>query len=92
MFSRFEGMSNITLEVLALNKPIIYLNNPGASTEILKKVNSSFLINSNEPLKIAKKIKMFRPKNTNLSNKKILKKFDIKVIIKKYENMIDDII
>jgi len=92
MFSRFEGMSNITLEVLALNKPIIYLNNPGASTEILKNVNSSFLINSNEPLKIAKKIKMFRSKNTHLSNRKILKKFDIKEIIKKYESMIDDII
>ena len=53
---------------------------------------SSFLINSNEPLKIAKKIETFRGKNVYLSNKKILKKFDIKEITKKYESMIDDII
>ena len=92
MFSRFEGMSNIILEVLALSKPIIFLNNPGASTEILKNVKSSFLINSNEPLKIAKKIKMFRSKNVYLSNEKMLEKFDIKEIIKKYESIIDDII
>ena len=71
---------------------IIFLNNPGASTEILKNVNSSFLINSKEPLKIAKKIKTFKSKNFHLSNKKILEKFDIKEIIKKYENIIDDII
>ena len=92
MFSRFEGMSNIILEVLALNKPIIYLNNSGASTEILKNVNSSYIINSKEPFKIAKKIKMFRSKNFYSSNNNILKKFDIKEIIKKYENIIDDII
>ena len=92
MFSRFEGMSNIILEVLALNKPIIYLNNPGASTDVLKKVNSSFLINSNNPLRISKKIKTYRPKKINSSNKELLKKLDIKVIVKKYENIIDDII
>ena len=85
-------MSNIILEVLALNKPIIYLNNPGASTDILKKVSSSYLINSNDPFEISKKIKKYKIKKINFSNKKFLKKFDILLLIKKYENIIDDII
>ena len=91
MFSRFEGMSNIALEVLTLDKPIFFLNNPGASTEILKKVRSTSLINTNDPLKISSKMSTLKIKK-NISNKKILKNFDIKLIIKKYEKIIDDII
>lgn len=91
MFSRFEGMSNIALEALALNKSIFFLNNPGASTEILKKVSSAYLIKTNDPLKISKKMLTFKIKK-NVSNKKILKNFDIKLITKKYEKIIDDII
>lgn len=92
MFSRFEGMSNIVLEVLALDKPIIFLNNIGASTELLKKVSSCYLINSNEPENISRKINSLNLKKKIFSNKELLKKFDIKITTKKFENIIDDIV
>ena len=37
MCSRFEGMSNTVLEALSLDKSILYLDNTGASTDLLRK-------------------------------------------------------
>ena len=60
MCSRFEGMSNTVLETLSLNKPIIFLNNTGASTELLKKAKNTYSINSNNPFFISKKLSQYK--------------------------------
>jgi glycosyltransferase involved in cell wall biosynthesis len=89
--SRFEGMSNVILETLALDKPILYFNNNGASTDLLKKTNNNFMLKSKNPNYIANIIDIMKFKKTK-SNKKILKKFDLKNIINIYEKIIDDLL
>ena len=92
MCSRFEGMSNTVLETLFLEKPIIFLNNIGASTELLKKSKNAFAINSNNPLLISKKLNQYKLPKIKYSNFNIIKKFEIKNILKQYEKLIDDIL
>ena len=92
MCSRYEGMSNTVLETLSLNKPIIFFNNTGASTDLLKKSKSAYLINSNDPLFISKKIKYYKLPDKKLSNVSILKKFRLSHVVKKYEKILDDIL
>ena len=91
MCSRFEGMSNTVLETLSMDKPIIYLNNTGASTDLLKKIKNSYLINSNDPYFISKKINNYKIPLKNKSNFSTLKKFKINNILRKYEKILDDI-
>ncbi len=91
MSSRFEGLSNTVLETLSLNKPIIFLNNIGVSTDILKKAKNSYIINSNNPTFISKKIINYKIPNKKLSNANILKRFEINNVIKKYEKLLDDL-
>ena len=77
--SRFEGMSNVVLETLAIRKPIFYFNNLSASTDILKKIKGNFMFKKKTPKYIAKKslIKLKKEKN---------KRFCIitKIFFKKY--------
>ena len=91
MCSRFEGMSNTVLETLSLNKPIIFLNNTGASTELLKKAKNTYSINSNNPFFISKKLSQYKLTKIKYSNFDIIKKFRIKKILEKYEKLLDDI-
>ncbi len=87
--SRFEGMSNVVLETLCINKPIIYFDNPGASTDILKNTNN-FLLKSSNKKYIANILDNIKIKKTK-SNSMLTKKFEISKIIKKYEKIINDL-
>ena len=89
--SRFEGMSNVALEALSLDKPIIYFNNPGASTDVLKKTFNNLMLKSYKKKYVAKVLDNIEiiDKKSNIS---FLKKFEINVISKKYEKMIDDLL
>ena len=88
--SRFEGMSNVVLETLCINKPIIYFDNPGASTDILKNTNNNFLLKFSNKKYIANKLNNIKIKKTK-SNRSITKKFEVSKIIKKYEKIINDL-
>ena len=77
---------------LPMLKPIIFFNNTGASTDLLKKSKSAYLINSNDPLFISKKIKYYKLPDKKLSNLSILKKFRLNHVVKKYEKILDDIL
>ncbi len=89
--SRFEGMSNVVLETLSLDKQIIYFNNPGASTDLLKKISKNLMLRSAKKKYIANVLDNIKVINKN-SNEQILKKFQIKVITRKYEKIIDDLL
>ena len=88
--SRYEGMSNVVMETLTINIPIYYFNNPGASTDLLNKTNNNFILKSKKPKYIASVIDNIKQKNKK-TNSKILKKYDTKIILSKYEKMIDDL-
>ena len=76
--SRFEGMSNVVLETLAIRKPIFYFNNLSASTDILKKIKGNFMFKKKTPKYIAKIIDQIKRKKN--------KRFCIitKIFFKKY--------
>ena len=82
-------MSNVVLETLAIGKPIYYFNNPGASTDLLKKFKNNFILKSQSPKYLSKVID-----NTNLKeidNIFNLKDYDLNIILNKYEKIIDEL-
>ena len=87
--SRFEGMSNVVLETLAIRKPIFYFNNLSASTDILKKIKGNFMFKKKTPKYIAKIIDQIKRKK-KIKDSALLRKFSLKNIIKNYENLIDN--
>ncbi len=87
--SRFEGMSNVILETLTIGKPIYYFNNPGASTDLLKKFKNNYILKSQSPQYISKVID--NVKLNKIKNYKKLKKYDLKNILTQYEKIIDDL-
>ena len=89
-FSRFEGMSNVILETLALDKTIFYLKNNSASNEILTKIENSKLFKNKRINQISEEIANYRYKRNAKSNKNFLKKYDIKIKIKIFEKIINN--
>ena len=86
--SRFEGMSNVILETIAIGKPIYYFNNPGASTDLLKKTKNNFVLKYKSPKYIANIIDNIK-QNKNNTHK--LDKYNFKTILNHYEKIIDDL-
>ena len=91
MCSRFEGMSNTVLEALSLDKSILYLDNTGASTDLLRKSKNSYPIKSNDPFFISKKINQYKKSDNKISNYNIIKKLRLNNILRKYEIVLDDL-
>jgi len=91
MSSRFEGMSNIILETLSLNKQIIFFDGVGASTEILKKMHNTHLIKKKSITQSAKFIDTYKINKRQISNFNNLQKFSLLNVVKSYEKIIDDL-
>ena len=95
--SNFEGLPNVLIEAMALNKPIISTNSPTGPREILLNGKAGFLIKRNDFKSLSSKIHLFL-KNPKLFNKKklyykeSLKRFSPENSLKKYANIVDDII
>ena len=66
-------MSNVVLETLCINKPIIYFDNLEKSTDILKNTNNNFLLKFSNKKYIANKLNNIKIKKTK-SNRSITKK------------------
>lgn len=87
--SVFEGLPNVLLEAIALNKFIISTNCPTGPREILYNGKAGLLFNPRNYMQLSKKILFFKS-NYNLCLKKMivaksgLKRFDYKINLNKY--------
>ncbi len=80
--SLYEGFSNVILEALSLNLPVVVTNSPGGNKEIIKNGENGFLARVGDPTDIVNKLMQIKKKK----NFKIdVSKFDINLIGKKYE-------
>ena len=80
--SLYEGFSNVILEALSLNLPVVTTNSPGGNKEIIKNGENGFLARVGDPTDIVNKLMQIKKKK----NFKIdVSKFDINLIGKKYE-------
>lgn len=86
--SRFEGCSNVMLESLFLQKPIISVPCPGANVEILRKKNNCYISKDCTSLSLSKVINYFLLKKYKNKKTYLAKFFDTKNIIKQYQNFI----
>ena len=95
--SNFEGLPNVLIEAMALNVPIISTNSPTGPREILLNGKAGFLIKKDDHETLSKKIKMFLKnpkmfKKKKLFYKKSLKRFSPEKSLKKYADIVDNII
>lgn len=80
--SLYEGFSNVILESLFLNTPVVATNSPGGNNEILLNGKNGYLAEVGNPDDIVKKILMVKnQKNFNFD----VASFDLSIIGKKYE-------
>lgn len=92
--SLFEGLPNVLLEALILNKFIISSNCPTGPSEILNNGKGGLLFKVKDENDLKKKI-LFYLNNKKKCLKKLsyakknLKRFDYKLNMKRYENIIE---
>ena len=92
--SKYEGLPNVLLEAINENKTIISTNCPSGPKEILCNGKSGFLFPVNDYVKLANILSyIYYNKNKVLkknrfTNKSLLK-FDYKINLEKYKNIID---
>ena len=80
--SLYEGFSNVILESLALNTPVVATDSPGGNKEIILNGENGFLAKVRNSEDIVQKIMLVREqKNYNID----VSKFEINFITKEYE-------
>lgn len=95
--SKFEGLPNVILEALSLNKFIISSNCPTGPAEILDNGKGGLLFNVGNYKELAKQIIYFK-KNKNICKAKLkyarkrLFRFDYKLNLNKYKRIISKLI
>jgi glycosyltransferase involved in cell wall biosynthesis len=95
--SKFEGLPNVILEALSLNKFIISSNCPTGPAEILDNGKGGLLFNVGNHKELAKQIVYFK-KNKNICKAKLnyarkrLFRFDYKLNLNNYKKIIDKLI
>jgi glycosyltransferase involved in cell wall biosynthesis len=92
--SKYEGLPNVLLEAINENKTIISTNCPSGPKEILSNGKSGFLFPVNDYVKLANILSyIYYNKNKALKKnrftKKNLLKFNYKINLEKYKNIID---
>ena len=95
--SIYEGLPNILLESIVLNKFIISSNCPTGPSEILSYGKGGFLFKVGDYNELSNKILIFKNKQKQLKSKiifaqKNLKKFEYEFNLKKYKKFIDKFI
>ncbi len=94
--SKFEGLPNVILEAIALNKFVISSNCPTGPSEILDNGKGGSLFKIGDHKELSKKI-VFRLKNKKKCDKKLLfakkrlQRFDFSKNLLKYYNTLDNI-
>ena len=96
MPSLYEGCPNSIVEALVLNLPVISSNCNSGPSEILLNGKGGFIFKKQDFYSLAAKIQSFlRNKNILIKKLKIAKKetyrFEEKLIINKYKNLLDNI-
>ena len=96
MTSLYEGCPNSIVEAITLNLPVISSNCNSGPNEILLNGIGGFIFKKQDTFSLAKKIDLFL-KNKNLFKKKLyfakkkINRFDEKKILKKYNNLIENL-
>ena len=95
--SNYEGLPNVLIESMSLNKPIISTNSPTGPREILLNGKAGFLVKKNDHIDLSKKIKLFfNNRKVFLEKKKFYKKsltrFSAKESLNKYNKIIEKLI
>tara|TARA_B100000989_G_scaffold78401_1_gene55807 strand:- start:4304 stop:5401 length:1098 start_codon:yes stop_codon:yes gene_type:complete len=94
--SVFEGLPNVLLEALTLNKFVISTKCSTGPSEILSKGKGGILVPINDYKNLANKIVFFKRNNKNLKKKllfakKNLKRFDLNQNLNKFLRIVDKI-
>jgi glycosyltransferase involved in cell wall biosynthesis len=92
--SLYEGVSNAILESLALGVPVIATDCPSGISEIIKNGDNGYLVSLEGSLinKLSESMMMTVKENKKFelskTSKPILESFDIKIVIKEYEEIL----
>ena len=95
--SNYEGLPNVLIESMSLNKPIISTNSPTGPREILLNGKAGFLVKKNDHIDLSKKIKLFfNNRKVFLEKKRFYKKslsrFSAEESLNKYNKIIEKLI
>ena len=95
--SNYEGLPNVLIESMSLNKPIISTNCPTGPREILLNGKAGFLVKKNDHIDLSKKIKLFfNNKKIFIEKKKFYKKslsrFSAEESLNAYNKIIEKLI
>ena len=95
--SNYEGLPNVLIESMSLNKPIISTNSPTGPREILLNGKAGFLVKRNDHIDLSKKIKLFFSNRKIFTEKKkfykkSLSRFSPEESLDKYNKIIENLI
>ena len=95
--SNYEGLPNVLIESMSLNKPIISTNSPTGPREILLNGKAGFLVKKNDHIDLSKKIKLFfNNRKVFIKKKKFyqksLSRFSAEESLNKYNKIIEKLI
>ncbi len=88
--SRYEGLPNVVLETNTCGTPVVAVNSPGGTAEIIKNGVNGILTAKLDPQELANDIKKATKYkfNTHEIKEYIRKKFNVEKIVKEYEKVI----
>ena len=96
--SLYEGVSNAILESLALGVPVIATNCPSGIKEVISDGENGYLVSMEGGIvnNLSEKMSFVIKDNRKLDQKRIIKKiaegFDSKVVIKEYEDVLNQLL
>lgn len=94
--SRYEGLSNVVLEALALGTLVVAMDCPGGSREIADNNDGLTLVESNNAVSFAKAIVKALSENTSTRLKAgypaFMERFCVKTVVAQYESMLEGVV
>jgi glycosyltransferase involved in cell wall biosynthesis len=83
--SLYEGFSNVILESLTLNTPVVATKSPGGNNEVISNGKNGFFVEVQNSDDVVQKLILIKNDKKKIKNN--MSKFDIKIIGKKYEKL-----